>query len=95
VPRSCSLYADDRPASNQVASGLIPAVVKKHWFWSCFRINDASSAVHFRSASLALTWLIFQPFPLRSIPQLFIAAPKGGLEPAPEHRLRGAFPHLL
>jgi hypothetical protein len=39
--------------------------------------------------------LINQPFPLRSLPQLLSAAPKGGLKPAPECRFRGTRPHLL
>ena len=55
---------------------------------------------HFIDGSLSLvspdrTWRNqVPPFPRRSRPSLLTTAARGGLEPAPDRRLRGALPHL-
>jgi len=55
---------------------------------------------HFSNGSLALAFPhltcrdLVPTFPQRSPRSLFTAAACGGLEPAPDRRLRGAYPHL-
>src|ERR1700736_3799614 len=51
----------------------------------------------FACAHLSRPYLtrLFPPFPQRSPPRLLTVAACGGLEPAPDSRLRGAYPHLL
>ena len=58
-------------------------------------INDASSVLHFRSASQNTTdSIMYRLFLIRSIPWLLTTAPMGVLQPAPVCRLRKAFFHL-
>src|SRR6516165_2251229 len=57
---------------------------------------DASSAVRLRSSSSTLPdGIRSRLFPQRSPPRLFTVAACGSLKPAPDGRLRGAYPHLL
>src|ERR1700741_1220337 len=72
------------------------------------RVNEippvSTSSCTFRrviSGSLTLVFLNrtsraqAPPFPQRSPPRLFTVAACGSLKPAPDGRLRGAYPHLL
>src|SRR6516165_3030509 len=75
---------------------------------SSSRVNEippvSTSSCTFRrviSGSLTLVFLTLTsrdqvpPFPQRSPPRLFTVAACGSLKPAPDGRLRGAYPHLL
>ena len=79
MPRSCNLYADSHLTSNQVSVRFVPAESKIPGFDCNIRSNDASSVLHFRSASWHSPDYFLSLFHLRSAPQLLVAAPKGGL----------------
>ena len=58
-------------------------------------INDASSVLHFRSASWNITdSILYCLFLIRSAPWLLTTAPMSVLQPVPAYRLRKAFFHL-
>ena len=74
---------------------FVPVVAKSSGFDCNKPVNDASRAIHFRSASRYTPDCYCNLFHTRSAPQLLVAAPYGGLKPAPACRFRGAYPHLL
>jgi len=67
-----------------------------HQFWRRPIVFDTSSDGLLALVSLIHSWSrLAGPFPQRSPPWLLTTAAWGALKPAPESRLRGAFPHLL
>ena len=80
---------------NRHPPDFVPVVAKSSGFDCNKPINDASRAIHFRSASRCTPDCYRSLFHTRSAPQLLVAAPNGGLKPAPVCRLRRAHPHLL
>ena len=95
-PSSCHLYAGGRLGSKQVSPELILETCKHPSFDA---VPDISTPHQwFAYAHLLdphLTRSSAMPFPQRSPQWLFTNAAWGGLKPAPESRLRGAYPHLL
>ena len=80
---------------NRHLPDFVPVVAKSSGFDCNKPINDASRAIHFRSASRYTPDCYRSLFHTRSAPQLLIAAPDGGLKPAPVCRLRRTYLHLL
>ncbi|MDB5835764.1 MAG: hypothetical protein JWR14_5594 [Caballeronia sp.] len=90
------LYAGRRLPSNQVSGRLVPGDQAAPGFDDKSLHYDALSEGSLSFVSLTHTCPRFGLVALsqRSPPRLFTAAAWGCLEPAPEHRLRGACPHL-
>ncbi len=89
------LYAERHPASRQVSAGLHPGPTFHPGFDAIEKAHDTSSTVHscssFRFAPAAV---LLRLLPRRSPHRLLTDAARGGLEPDPATRLRGALPHL-
>gem|GEM_PF-6931704 len=89
------LYAGRRLRSNQVSHAGLSRDSLQAPVSTPLLALDTSSVVHSRSPSRPIPDASWAPFPQRSPPRLLTGAACGGLEPPPEERLRGAFPHLL
>lgn len=89
------LYAGRRLSSSQVPDKLIPRARRPLGFDDKSLVDDASSKGSLSFDSLILTCPgCPRTWPQRSPPCLLNTAAWGGLKPAPESRLRGAYPHL-
>jgi hypothetical protein len=88
------LHAGCQSGSNQIVSRPRPGNRTSPRFRHRRNAFDTSSVVRLHSPSRASPDGSCPPFPQRSAPRLLTAAPCGGLKPASDRRLRGAYPHL-
>ena len=94
-PASRRLRAGCRSGRLQVTPVLVPGEGSAPGFDIVCTTFDTSSAVRLRSPLWTLpAGIASRLFLQRSPPSLFTIAACSGLKPAPDCRLRGAFPHL-
>ncbi|WP_206366919.1 hypothetical protein, partial [Sphingobacterium sp. SGL-16] len=88
------LYAGYHGSSNQVSLPFVPEQGQDPGFDIIYSAFDASSMVHFRSSLYYIPDIFNYAFSFIASHQISLTQQhKGGLKPAPERRLRGAYPH--
>ena len=96
VIASRHLYAGYHGSSNQVSLPLGPEQRRDSGFDIVYSAFDASSMVHFRSSLYYIPDIFNNAFSFIAAHQISLTQQhKGGLQPAPERRLRGVYPHHL